>query len=131
MEDDPTVAPSASAADDPIGGIEGKMAGNLRNRTLAFEAAEAALRDAGATMGDWSDAPIATLAPLTKLALDVGAPHYAIRAAKKAARKASAAPLEPFVPYDFEALRRSALRVTKAPIDIATTIDMEVLAKKR
>ena len=34
-----------------------------------------------------SDAPIATLAPLTKLALDLGAPHYAIRAAKKAARR--------------------------------------------
>lgn len=34
-----------------------------------------------------SKAPVATLAPLTKLAIDMGAPHYAIRTAKKAARR--------------------------------------------
>lgn len=37
--------------------LEERMAGNTRNRDLAFEAAEAALEDAEATISDWHNGP--------------------------------------------------------------------------
>ena len=39
--------------------LDEKMAGNVRDSTLAFEAAEGALRAAGALVESWSDIPVA------------------------------------------------------------------------